>query len=295
MIKKQNHCRICLSTDSKLLFTKDGYDIVQCNNCHLVFLNFAPDDKFLTDYYSKNFFHDSGSKHGFSNYETESKNLQKTFKQHIEILRKYQNNGNLLDIGCATGTFMEEAVKYWQVYGVEISSYASGVAKQKKLKVFTGKLEESPYKKQKFNIVTLWDTIEHLPDPLATMGLIFQMTEPDGIIALTTGDIGSRLSKVSGRFWHLYNIPQHLSFFNRKTITHLLSKSGFKVKEITYPDVNFTLDYLLFRLITFYKLKFAFPVYLKLKKKLLHINFKINIGDIMLVIAQKKWGEKITT
>lgn len=288
MIKKLNRCRVCSSTNYTSLFIKDHYGVTKCNQCNLVFLNFAPSDKFLVNYYSENFFKDSGIKHGFSNYEKEVSNLRKSFTEHIKTLQKYQDDGSLLDIGCATGVFMELAARYWQVYGIEISPYASRIAQEKRLKVFNGKLQDSPYTKMKFNVVTLWDTIEHLTNPLETVQLLGKMIKPKGIIALTTGDVNSLAAKISGRHWHLYNIPQHLSYFDRKTITNLLSKGGFAVREICYPGVNFTLDYFLFRLISFYKLRLILPFYKELSQKnFLNVNLKINLSDIMLVVAQK--------
>jgi len=289
MINKLKKCRFCSSTDYAPLFIKDNYEIAKCNSCNFIFLNFAPTKGFLVNYYSEDFFNDKGTKHGFSNYEKESSNIQKSFKERIEILRKHQNSGSLLDIGCATGTFMEIATNYWKVFGIEISPYATKVAKKKGLNISGGTLEDRPYKNAKFDVITLWDTIEHLPDPVNTIKLLGNMVKLNSIIALTTGDVGSMASRISGKYWHLYNIPQHLSYFNRRSISDLLNKGGFKIKEITYPPVYFTLDYILFRLLTFYNLKFAMPLYNMLSNKnLLDINLKINLHDIMMVVAQKK-------
>ncbi len=289
IIEKLNRCRVCGSRDHSALFIKGGYEVAKCGNCGLVFLNFAPSDKFLRDYYAEDFFNDPGTKDGYSDYKEEAVNLGRTFRNRIDILKKYkEKGGTLLDVGCATGEFMEIAAECWDVYGVEISSYASRIAGGKGLNVFNGKLEQSPYLSTGFGVVTLWDTIEHVAEPLDTMRLISRIVKPEGIIALTTGDVGSLASKVCGRYWHLYNIPQHLSYFSKGTITDLLKRSGFKVVEIAYPALNFTLDYLLFRLLTLYNLKFALPAYKKFTHKgLLNLNIKINLFDVMLVIAQK--------
>lgn len=287
-ITKLNDCRLCRSNSFHLLFLKEGYEVVKCSNCNLVFLNFAPTEKFITDYYAEDFFNDSGTKHGFSNYKKEADNIKKTFRERTVLLKKYKNSGTLLDIGCAMGTFMEMAAESWDVYGIEISSYASKIAKEKKLKVFNGRLQNAPYINSKFDIVTLWDTIEHLNDPLETVQFIGKMLKPGGIIALTTPDVGSAVARISGKYWHLYNIPQHLSYFSKNTIGDLLNKGGFKVKEISYPGVYFSMDYLLFRLTTFYKLKLFFNIYKNLSRKdLFDACLKINLYDIMLVIAQK--------
>lgn len=285
---KLNRCRICSAVELIHQFDKDGYEVVRCEACRLVFLNFAPSREFLNDYYSEDFFHDPGKKHGFRDYETEAENLGKSFSDRIKIIRKYQDGGRLLDVGCATGTFLEAASKYWQAEGVEISSYASKIAQNKNLNVYNGELQNSPYVKNQYQVATLWDTLEHLVDPQETVNLLSKMLVPGGIIALTTGDVGSRAAKISGRYWHLYNIPQHLSFFDRKTITRLLKNGDFEVSAISYPSLNFSLDYLLFRLLTFYRIKPLLPLYQTLSSRsLVNFSLKINLYDVMLVIAKK--------
>lgn len=285
---KLNHCRICSAVELTHQFDKDGYEVTRCQVCGLVFLNFAPSRKFLSDYYSEDFFHDRGKKHGFRDYEAEAENLRRSFSDRIEVIRKYQTGGRLLDVGCATGTFLEAASQYWQAEGVEISFYASKIAQNKNLKVYHGELWSSPYVKNQYQVVTLWDTLEHLADPQETIKLLSKMLVPGGIIALTTGDVGSWLAKISGRYWHLYNIPQHLSFFDQKTINRLLERENLEVSQISYPSLNFSLDYLLFRMLTFYSLKPLRPLYQVLSlTKLANFNLKINLYDVILVIAKK--------
>ena len=287
-IKKLNKCRLCKSDDYKVLFVKYDYEVAKCNECGMTFLNFDPDDKFFTNYYAEDFFNDPGIKHAYSDYEKEAESLKKSFKDRVNIISTYQPGGTLLDVGCATGAFMEVAASNWDVYGVDVSEYAIEQAKKKNLKAFSGVIRDSPFKDQKFDVVTLWDTIEHVADPQETIQQISEMTKPGSVVALTTGDVGSSIAKLSGRYWHLYNIPQHLSYFDKTTITKMLKQAGFEIVEILYPPIHLSLDYLVFRFVTFYKLKFAFNLYTSLKKTgLLNANLNINLYDIMFVVAKK--------
>lgn len=287
--KKLGYCRLCLTENVLSLFTKEGYEVARCRRCGFTFLNSQITPQFLKDYYSENFFNDPGIKHGFSNYENEFESLKITFAERINIIKKYKPMGSLLDIGCATGTFMLVAKKFWRVYGAEISSYASQVASGKGLEVYTGEIENSPYANLKFDVITLWDTVEHLIDPNKTFETIKMLTNPGSIVALTTGDVRSLFSKLSGKYWHLYNIPQHLSYFDQKSISKLFESHGFKIKQINYPSVNFTLDYLMFRLLTFYKINRLIPLYRWLSgKNALNKSIKVNLGDIMFVIGQRE-------
>ncbi len=288
-INKLNYCRICNSLNISPLFIKSGYEVSRCLNCSLVFLNFRPSAQFLKDYYAEDFFNDSGSKHGFSDYEKEKVSLQKTFGERLKIIRKYKDGGKLLDVGCATGTFLEEASKYFEAYGSEISAYATKVAQEKNLNVLCGDLPGTPFMDMGFDVVTLWDTIEHLENPVEMIRTIGKITSPGSVVILTTGDVEGFVAKLSGRYWHLYNIPQHLSYFSQITVAAALKAGGFILREVTYPSVNFTLDYLLFRLVTFYKIGKLLPLYAWLKnKRLLDASVKINLFDIMMVVAQKE-------
>lgn len=289
IIKKVNNCRLCKNKNLDVLFVKEKYEIVKCQKCDLIFLNFDPDSEFLKHYYSEDFFNDPGIKHAFSNYEEEAPSLKKTFTDRIARICKYVKNGTLLDIGCATGTFLEAAASYWKVCGVDVSDYAILQARTKGLEAYTGEIQNiSVVNTSRFDVVTLWDTIEHVADPGEVIKYVNKIVLPGGVVALSTGDVGSVFSKLCGRYWHLYNIPQHLSFFDKTTITTLLEENGFKIMEITYQPSHLTLDYLLFRFITFYKLQMLMPIYKYLKEKgYLNGDVKINLYDIMLVIAQK--------
>ena len=288
-IKRLGFCRLCRSDDLKILFIKYGFEVARCRRCGFTLLNFDPNEQFIKNYYSEDFFNDPGTKHGFSDYEAENENLKKTFKERIDILKKYKPAGRLLDIGCATGTFMEVASQNWDVFGVEISEYASQKAQEKGLKVLQGDLVNSPYADQKFDIITMWDTLEHLNHPTQVLQTLKKMTNTGSIIAATTGDVGSLASILTGKYWHLFNIPQHLSYFDKKSASSLFNKAGFKVMQISYPSVNFSLDYLLFRLMTFYRIRALKSLYQLLKRRnLLNANFKVNLFDIMFIIAQRQ-------
>lgn len=287
-IKKLDVCRLCDSSQFIPLFVKEGHEVCRCKACNLVFLNFEPTPTFLKEYYAEDFFNDIGKKQGYSHYENESKSLHATFLQRIKQIRKFRDGGSLLDVGCATGTFLEVASKYWDVSGSEISEYAAKMARQKGFQVYECPSEKLENLATKFDVVTMWDVIEHVAQPVKTIKLIGNIVKPGGIVALTTGDVGSLAAKFSGRKWHLYNIPQHLSYFDTGTIQKLLREGGFMIKEIRYPSLYLTLDYLLFRLITSKRWSFASGWYRRFSRsRFSKVYLKMNLFDIMQVIAQK--------
>jgi 2-polyprenyl-3-methyl-5-hydroxy-6-metoxy-1,4-benzoquinol methylase len=197
-----------------------------------------------------------------------------------------------LDVGCAAGFFMAVAQdEGWQVQGVEPSLFVANYASsQMGLHVYQGTLRDANYPPESWDVVTLWDVLEHMPNPHQELEEIHRVLKRQGILALETQNIDSWLPKILGKNWGHFGHHLHLFHFTPKTITRILADTGFRVLEITSKDggkvcsIRFFVDKLhsinksLFLLLN--RLMFAFP-------SLAHRSFYINPGDEMIVIAQK--------
>lgn len=275
-------CNLCGSKKKKKLFKKYGYDIVRCQNCGFVYTNLVVDKNFVKDYYQQDYFEKGQKKHSYDSYEQQEIALKKTFKHKLNKL-KLNSKGNLLDVGCAYGYFLSEAPKSWKKYGVEISKHAVKVARKENPRAIIkeGVLTPNLFSPTKFNLVTLWDVIEHLEDPKETLTVIFDKLKRGGKLVLATGNVDSCLAKKQGQNWHLYNPPQHLSYFSPQTITQLLTEIGYKKIKITHPFSYYSFSYLLHKLNNLYLKK---ERVLNLANKLV---FPVNLWDIMMVEAIK--------
>ncbi|MCL4439097.1 MAG: class I SAM-dependent methyltransferase, partial [Firmicutes bacterium] len=116
------------------------------------------------------------------------------------------------------------------------------------IQVISGTLEDEVFAPGSFDLVTMWDVIEHLPNPVHTLNIINKILKPAGVLTLTTGDIASLFAKISGAKWHLINIPEHVFYFNPKSIAEVLNKTGFKIIQIKYESSYYAVQYLLERL-----------------------------------------------
>ena len=83
-----------------------------------------------------------------------------------------------------------------------------------------------------YDVVTMWDVIEHLPDPASTLRAVHSALRPGGVFAVTTMDVDALFPRVAGRFWPWY-MQMHLVYFSRRTLGELLRRSGFEVVEVT--------------------------------------------------------------
>ena len=88
---------------------------------------------------------------------------------------------------------------------------------------------------EQYDMVVLWDVIEHLPHPEDFFKKIHAVLKKDGVVALTTGDIGSLMAKVQGPQWRLIHPPTHIHYFTRSSMIRFLKKYGFEVLHIQYP------------------------------------------------------------
>ena len=139
----------------------------------------------------------------------------------------------MLDIGCGTGVFPEEACRLgWKASGIEVSEYAAGEARRRNLSVRCSPIEALQLEPASLDCVTLWDVIEHLVDPIATLCQAGQTLRIGGILALSTGDITSLCARFSGRRWHLFNLPEHLFFFSPRCLQLLLARAGCRIVSV---------------------------------------------------------------
>ncbi len=286
-------CSICGSRDSHLYCQKEGFKIIKCHGCGCGFLdrtdiNFDQ-ESFYQSYYNKN---DLNKKIGYNNYFLLERSLKLTFQKRIRAILKHLNSNNekktLLDIGCGPGFFLEEASKYFETYGVEISKSASDFATNcRKLKVINSGFRSGLFEPDKFDVVTMWDTLEHMDNPQRVLTEVAEVTKKSGLLIFTTGDFNSFSAWFFGKNWHLLNLPEHLFFFNQKCLKHLFDKTGFEILHLSYPYAYYTIAYMIERLAK------SFGRSYQTKQHYLNNFFNkvivpFNLFDIMFVICRKK-------
>lgn len=217
------------------LYCPAGCQVVSCPRCGLVFVppaSVAPQR--LAEFYSEKYF-EGGMADGYADYSASEATLRQQARRTLRIIRSYQHGGNLLEIGCAYGFFLLEAKEWYESQGIEISSFAARQAQQRQLRVVCGDFLQTPFTAKQFEVVCLFDCIEHLADPFSYLMKTAEVLTPAGIVVLTTGDIGSLYARVARQHWRLMTPPQHLFYFSRRTLSRMLEKTGFEVVRVCYP------------------------------------------------------------
>ena len=243
-------CSVC-GRDGPRPYAQIGdFTVYRCRACDLGFSD-ALHRIDLASLYGEEYFVAAAVPTGYSDYHLLSPALERNAQRRLGRLERLAGGTRtVLDVGCGTGEFLDVARRRgWQTAGVEISPYASQYGRSHYgLDIRTGTLSGDLFAERSFGAVTLWDVIEHVPDPVATLALCARLLNPDGVVALSTGDIESLCARLCGRHWHLFNLPEHVFFFSRRTIDDVLRRAGFEVVSISYPRSYYPVGYLLERL-----------------------------------------------
>ncbi len=157
-------------------------------------------------------------------------------QKRVRFVTRHVKGGRLLDIGCATGLFLNgfSRAPGWALNGVEINRIAAQEARERYgLEVFTGTLEAAEFPDAHFTAVTMWDVLEHLHDPAGTLREIHRILAPEGVLVLRVPNHDSWDQRIFKEHWAGLDSPRHLYVYDPTTIRRLLQQSGFSIRAIS--------------------------------------------------------------
>lgn len=204
----------------------DHFQVVQCQHCGLVYSSprLKP-DVFLRSYEAVE----------DDRYMAERDARVRTFRKHLrkmETIVGQPANRRLLDVGAYIGVFVDVARQVgWQAEGIEPSHWAAGQAQANGLPVRQGDLTHSDLQPESYNVVTLWDVVEHFTDPLTELDRAYALTKPGGWMVIHTIDIGSPTAKFFGAKWP-FLMEMHLAYFSRATQRAMLEAAGYEFVKV---------------------------------------------------------------
>lgn len=201
--------------------------IVRCPECDLVFYAGQIPEAGL---YGNGYF--AGGE--YRDYPGDRRILERNFRAQIAFLRKTAPEGRLLEIGSAYGFFLELARSYWSVVGIDVSEEAVRYARETfGISVVLDDFLNLADQPESFDLICLWDTIEHLPHPVRTIEKAARWLKPGGSIVMTTGDIGSLNARWRKSRWRQIHPPTHLFYFSRKTLSRTVERAGLEIRSVT--------------------------------------------------------------
>lgn len=228
-------CENCRSTRfSTIMDSTDGSKIVRCIDCGLEFVNPLPSEEWLRQLYAQELANGDQNLPYYLNYIQERKDRANSFaKLHnsrLDLIERFHpQKGNLLDVGCGAGFFLKTAQsRGWNPYGIDFLPEYNRFAKEELglHNIHSATLEEMRFPSNSFDVVTLWDLIEHLRHPLSTLQEINRILRPGGLAVIWTPNV-KNAALIKDK-WDGYRVPLHLYFLSSKALNGLLTQSGFQ-------------------------------------------------------------------
>lgn len=202
-----------------------GFDMVQCGACGVMHLSPLPSEQTLREIYSQGYFKDEVERHGYFDYERDRPFVAATYERRFwrisRQIRPSRGEVHMHEVGCALGFGLEVGARLlgWNVSGSDISSYA--VERTTTLgypAVQCDPLGRCVPPGEAPNLICLFDVIEHLPRVDLFRAWLLEQLAPGGYVALTTMDMDSVWNRMLGRRSPSIKVPQHLTYFTRRTL-----------------------------------------------------------------------------
>lgn len=271
-------CELCGATARAKVILSLKRLIFRCSVCGLVF---SDPDRPPADAgsYSETYYNNGV----YANYLEDRPAIERNSLRALAELQQLTSGRRLLDVGCAAGFFLAAAREAgWSVRGLELSAYMAGYARRElDLNVDLGSIEVPPSGLEKSDVISLWDTLEHLSHPVQALVNIRGLLQPKGVLVLSTGDYGSLLRWFTGRRWRLFDDPTHNYFFDEATLRRLLEAGGFRVLRVKRRGKWVSSSMILHQS----GLPFATSIRRALELKGWNSPFYVNLRDVMTVFA----------
>lgn len=231
-------CPNCKYHQAQKLYTFRRGTVIKCKRCDLAFTNSQRKEDFQrvnSIIYSKSY---------CKNYIKQRDKLEKRINQRANEITKYIQQGKLLDIGCGTGLFLSIFRKIsnekWKLYGLDINKENVKFARTlTKINIFAGNVQQAKYKTKMFEVITVFDVLEHDINMKKTLKEIKRILKPGGLLVIQCPNYKSLMAKICAEDWDWWQVPDHAIHFSPKTLTKVLTDSGFKVMKIsTWEDKN---------------------------------------------------------
>lgn len=228
--KTLQYCRLCKSDKIRFVLRREDVLVFKCLDCGVVFLGNDLDEKSIKDLY------EYYSPSGFSNHLSPVTKIR--YEKLLDDFEKYRKNNTLMDVGCGAGYFMLSASdRGWQAEGTEISDGAIKLAEQKGQRVFKGDIASLDLQKDKYDIATLFEIIEHASNPEDIIKKLSYVLRPSGIIYITTPNYNSLTRRLLGNRWYWFH-KEHQFYFTNRTLKRLLEKYGFKIRRMRSENLS---------------------------------------------------------
>ncbi len=229
-------CSLCGSSPppvSSAIFIKYRFPYLRCPSCGLVYPSPRPKSKHIKNQYINGRFSNVFNELYLPSAEYRMATI---FRERVEdIIMPRVPSGRLLDIGCSSGHFLKVAYKHgFEVYGIEPNPEMVRFASEELNlpNIRAGVLKGDEYPEDYFDAATLWDVIEHVPDPNKLLRSVYTLLKPGGWVFAYTENFDSFNYFVTGSNSEMFAPDVHLRHYSPETFRMEFEKAGFIVRDV---------------------------------------------------------------
>lgn len=228
-----NFIESCINCGGKRLQQLSGFEaawLVKCRECGMVFSSRNPTTEELENHYK-----------GYGRNDYLSPLTVKRYNEILDKLEKFRKTNKLIDVGCGIGYFAEVAIsRGWEVYGTEFTDNAIAICEAKGIQMQKGVLNPDNYEAGSFDVVTSFEVIEHINNPIAETSNFNKLLRKGGALYITTPNFNSLLRYYLKGNYNVIGWPEHLSYYTPATLNSLLKSQGFKKVFIQATGISLT-------------------------------------------------------
>jgi 2-polyprenyl-3-methyl-5-hydroxy-6-metoxy-1,4-benzoquinol methylase len=229
-MKTHNNCLICSSVRLNTLEDYKEAHLCKCKSCGFVFSQQIPTEQELINHYE-----------GYGRNDYLSPLTIKRYNELLDEFEKYRKTGKIIDVGCGIGYFLDEAKKRgWEVYGTEFTDEAVDICSAKGINLHQGKLDSSNYDSGMFDIITSFEVLEHINNPIEELNNFNHIIRKGGLVYLTTPNFNSLLRYRLKSAYNVICYPEHLSYYTPRTLKKVFKLCGFNSQKIKTTGISLT-------------------------------------------------------
>ena len=222
-------CILCGGTDRVPLHEDGGWTVLKCAGCGLGLLDPRPDPVELGELYRESYF----ASHYENVLEPDSDGMRRRLSQErhrVDFFRRHKRAGKVLDVGCGRGYFLQACrLRGYDVAGFDVSEDAAAPVRDALgIPVKTGEMREDLFAPGSLDVVTMWHSLEHMPDPRAALDMAWTWLAGDGVLVVDVPNHESTDAGKIGREWDGWSLPYHFFHFTPSSLEGLLVRHGFR-------------------------------------------------------------------
>ena len=221
-------CPVCGADEARSIFRKDGFIHLKCSVCGMVYVS-----PILKEGCLHSFYEDEDSYRRVLLSESQLSMDLKKFGYGLDLIEEYvAPKGPLLDIGCGPGTFLQVArERDWQVQGLEFNVWCVKRLREMGIDVVDVPIGEAGLPEDFYKCITMWTVLEHVMNPGELLREAHRILAPNGILLVLVPNVDSLANRILHEKSTTFSGTTHINLFNISTLTHLLKRTGFEVKE----------------------------------------------------------------